>query len=89
MNSEVEEQKQIQEKILQIESTAKRFMTQEAITRYASLKSAHQEKALQAIMLIAQLASQNQIKAKIDDQQFKQLLIKLDPEKRETKIIRK
>ncbi len=89
MNSEVEEQQKIQEKISQIESMAKKFMTQEAITRYATLKSVHQEKALQAIALIAQLGSQNKITGKIDDQQFKELLIKLEPEKRETKIIRK
>jgi len=42
MSSEVEEQKKIQEKILEIESMAKKFMTQEAIERYGRLKSAHQ-----------------------------------------------
>ncbi len=85
-NSEVEEQKKIQQKILEIESLAKKYMTQDAITRYGNLKSAHPQKALQAIALIAQLVSQNKIEEKINDQQFKALLMKLEPEKRDTKI---
>ena len=85
-SSEVEERKKIQQRILEIENIAKAYMTQEAITRYGTLKSAHPEKAIQAIALVAQLASQNQIKEKITDQQFKALLMKLEPEKKETKI---
>lgn len=88
-NDETEEARKIQQKILEIETLAKKYMAQEAITRYGTLKRAHQEKALQAIALIAQLASNNQIKEKITDEQFKQLLIKLEPEKRQTRIIRK
>ncbi|MBI2148056.1 hypothetical protein HYU23_00090 [Candidatus Woesearchaeota archaeon] len=88
MSSE-DEARKIQEKILEIETMAKKFMTQEAISRYGTLKSAHIQKALQAIALIAQLASQNQIKEKITDEQFKQLLMRLEPEKKETRIIRK
>lgn len=78
--------KKIQQKVLEIETAAKKYMSQEAITRYGALKSAHQEKALQAIALIAQLGSQNQIKEKITDDQFKQLLMRLEPQKKETKI---
>ena len=88
MNSE-DQTKEIQQKILEIESLAKKYMSQEAITRYWTLKSAHQEKAFQAIAFIAQLGSQNQIKEKITDEQFKSLLMKLEPSKKETKIIRK
>ncbi len=86
---EIEEKKKLQEQILQIEITAQKYMTQEAISRYGTLKSAHLQKSLQAISFIAQLAMQNQIAEKITDEQFKQLLLKLEPEKRETKIIRK
>jgi len=41
------------------------------------------------MVLIAHLGSQNQIKEKITDEQFKDILMRLEPEKRETKIIRK
>lgn len=86
---EVEEKKKLQEQILQIESIAQKNMTKEAIMRYGTLKSAHVQKALQAITFIAQLSMQNQIQEKITDEQFKKLLLKLEPERRETKIIRK
>lgn len=86
---ELEEKSKLEQQILQVETLAQRYMTQEAISRYGTLKSAHHEKALQAITLIAQLVSQSQIKEKITDQQFKNLLLRLEPEKRETKIIRK
>ncbi len=81
--------KTLQEKILQIENMAKAYMTKDAITRYGNLKSAHKEKALQVIALIAKLASENQIKEKVTDEQFKDLLRRLEPERKETKIIRK
>ena len=86
---EYEEQLKLQKKILEIENIAKQHMTAEAITRYGTLKSAHPQKALQSIALIAQLVSQNQIKEQITDQQFKSLLLQLEPEKKETRIIRK
>ena len=85
----LEEQIKIQQKIAEIESIAKKWMTQEAVIRHGTLKNAHPQKALQSVALIAQLASQNQIKERITDQQFKELLLRLEPEKRETRIIRK
>ena len=89
MSSDQKETEQIQKKIAEIEFAARQYMSQEAILRYGNLKSAHPQKALQAMAFIAQLGSQDQIKEKITDAQFKQLLLKLEPEKRETKIIRK
>ncbi len=84
--TEVEEKRKIQEKILEIENLAKKFMSTEAILRYSTLKHAHPEKALQSIAFIAQLGSENKIKEIISDQQYKQLLMRLEPEKKETKI---
>ena len=85
-HNEVEEKRNIQEKILEIENLAKKFMSAEAISRYGTLKSAHPEKALQSIAFIAQLGSENKIKERVSDQQYKELLMKLEPEKKETKI---
>ncbi len=89
MSSDQKEGEDIQKKIVEIEAVAKQYMSPEAILRYGNLKSAHQQKAIQSIALVAQLGSQNQIKEKITDDQFKQLLLRLEPEKRETKIVRK
>ena len=88
-NKEYQENLKTQQKIMEIENVAKRYMSGEAISRYGALKSAHPQKAIQAIALIAQLGSQNEIPEKINDEQFKNLLLKLEPEKKETKIIRK
>lgn len=80
-----EEQKAIQQ-INAIESMAKQVMSPEAIARYSMLKTAHPEKALQAIAMIAQAASKNQLAEKVTDEQFKTLLIRMEPGKKETKI---
>ena len=86
---EYEEKINLQKKVLEIENIAKQHMSQEAISRYGALKSAHLQKALHAIAIIAQLASQGEIKEKITDEQFKKLLVSIEPEKKETRIIRK
>ncbi|MBI5392187.1 hypothetical protein HZB00_04250 [Candidatus Woesearchaeota archaeon] len=83
----VNEQK-VQQQITALENIAKQFMSSEAITRYGALKSAHPQKALQVVAIISQLAQQGQVKEKLTDAQFKQLLMQLEPQKRETKIKR-
>lgn len=80
-----EEQKAIQQ-INAIESMAKQAMAPEAIARYSMLKTAHPEKALQAIAMIAQAASKNQLAEKVTDEQFKTLLMRMEPENKKTRI---
>ena len=84
-----QEIEKLQKQIMQIENMAKQYMNQEALQRYSNLKTAHPQKAIQAAGIIAQLASQNQIKEKITYIQFKSLLLTIEPERRETRIIRK
>ncbi len=79
----------LQKQIFQIENMARQYLSSAALQRYTSLKTAHPNKAIQAAGIIAHLASQNQIKQKISDEQFKNLLLTIEPEKRETRIIRK
>lgn len=86
---EIQERIKLQEQINALENLAKQYMTNEAISRYGNLKSAHKEKALQLIAVIAQLVQNNQIKEKLTDTQLKQLLLQLDEPKKETRIIRK
>ena len=82
------DQEKIQQQIAALEANAKQWLSSEAITRYGTLKSAHPQKALQAMVIIAQLAQQNQLKAKLTDAEFKQLLQQLEPQKRQTQIRR-
>ena len=79
----------LEENIAEIEKFAKAYMTSDAIIRYGALKSAYREKALQVITLIAKFASEKNLKEQITDEQFKDLLRRLAPERKETKIIRK
>lgn len=90
MNTEeIKKQQELQQQIIQIEDTAKKFMTREAIERYSNIKIANASKALQIVILINELASSGNLKEKITDDQLKQILIQTEPKKRQTRIIRK
>lgn len=86
---ELKKQIQLQQQIEMLENMAKQFMTKEAISRYGNLKTAHYDKAIQVIALIAQAVESGQLKGKLDDESFKNLLQQLSPEKKEFKISRR
>ena len=87
-NQEFQEQIRLQQQIEQIESLAKQYLSKEALLRYGNLKSAHPEKAIQIATIIVQLVQSNQIREKISDEKFKELLKYLQKPKKETKIRR-
>lgn len=86
---QLQEQAEMQEQLQQLESVAKRYMSQEAIARYGNIKAVHTEKAIQSIIVIAQLVQQGKIKEIISDEQYKNLLMRLTPEKKEFRIQKK
>ena len=83
LNGQIE----FQQKLTQLENMTKRFLTKEAISRYSNVKVAHPEIAVKAISIIAQAVQTNQLKEKITDQQFKNLLIQIQ-EKKDFRIIK-
>ena len=85
----LKEQIQLQKQVALLESMAKQNMTKEAISRYGNLKAAHPEKAIQLIAIIAQAIQQGQITEQITDEKLKNLLIQLEPPKKEFKITKK
>lgn len=85
----LKEQIQLQRQINVLESIAKQYMTKEAIQRYGNLKSAHPEKSIQIIAIIAQAVQQGQITEPITDEKLKSFLIQISPEKKEFKINKK
>ncbi|MDP3919091.1 MAG: DNA-binding protein [Nanoarchaeota archaeon] len=85
----MQEAQKLQKQIDQIEEYAKQFMSADAIARYGNLKAVHGEKALQSLMVIAELAGEGKLPAKITDGQYKQLLVQMNPEKKEFRITRK
>lgn len=79
----------LQQQIQQLENLVKQYLSKEAITRYNTIKLAHQEFAIHILTLITQLIQANQIKEKLSDEQFKKLIKQIQPQKKEFKIQRK
>jgi programmed cell death protein 5 len=89
LQQQVGEQQQLQAQIEQLENLVKQFLTKEALQRYGNLKAAHQDKAVQLLVVLGQAIQQGQIKEKITDEKLKDILKRLQPEKKEFKIKRK
>jgi len=83
------EQIQLQKQVEMLESIVKQKMTKEAISRYGNLKSAHPEKAIQILAVLAQAIQQGQITEQITDEKLKALLMQMEPPKKEFKITKK
>ena len=88
LQQQAQEQAQIQQQIEQMESVVRQFMTKEALARYGTLKTAHQEKALQLLVVLFQAIQKGQVKGKIEDPLLKKILEQLTPKKKEIKITR-
>jgi len=76
---------QIQQQLEALEVRAKQVMSKEAIERYGNIKSAYPELALQVVAFI----SQQNVKEKISDEQFKEFLRQIQKPRRDVKIVRK
>jgi len=89
---QIEEQEQeglrLQQQIQMLENVVKQKMTREALQRYGNLKTAHPEKAVQLLVILGQILQTQKID-KIDDKELREILIRLSPPKKETKIIHK
>jgi len=85
---QAQEQAQVQKQVEQVEAVVRQFFTKEALARYGTLKTAHQEKALQLLLILFQAIQKGQVKGKIDDSLLKKVLEQLTPKKREIKIKR-
>jgi DNA-binding TFAR19-related protein (PDSD5 family) len=83
-NDQNQDPEKIAEQVLALEKIAKTAMTKEAVSRYGNLKMAHTELAIKAIAIIAQAIQTNQIKEKITDEQFKELLKDINQKKQFT-----
>jgi DNA-binding TFAR19-related protein (PDSD5 family) len=82
MNGNDSDAEKLTEQILALEQVAKKAMTKEAISRYGNLKMAHTELAIKAVAIIAQAIQTNQIKEKVTDEQFKELLKEINTGKK-------
>ena len=80
------EEEQLAKQIEQLEAMVRPILSKEALLRFGALKSAHPEKAIRALVALAQLVGRGH--KSVDDAQLRQLLITIEPPKREMKIRR-
>lgn len=88
IQQQAQDEAQLQAQIEHLESVVKQFFDKEALVRYGNLKTAHPEKAIQLLVILAQAIQQGQIKQVISSGQLKNLLLRLTPEKKDIKIKR-
>ena len=87
--AEYQEQMKLQEQLTQLEMTAKSYMEPAAFERYSTLKTAHQDYAIQLLVMINQAISSGKITSRISDAQFKEILGRLAPKQQSFRITRK
>jgi len=85
---EMQEQQQLEQQIQQLEAVVKNIFTKDALSRYGTLKTAHPEKAVQLLVVLAQAIQKGQV-TRIDDMQLKNLLQRMSPPKKGITIKRK
>lgn len=85
-NSQESQGGQMQNQIQELEGVVKNFLSREALERYGNLKSVHTEKAMKVLTIMAQLIQSGQLKNKLTDGQFKEILQQMEPPKKEFKI---
>jgi len=88
LHQQAQEQSQLQQQIEQMEEVVRQFLAKEALARYGSLKTAHQEKALQLLVILFQAIQKGQIQGKIDDNTMKKVLQQITPQKKDIIIKR-
>lgn len=88
LQKQVQGQQQLEAQLEQLEALVKQFLSKEALQRYGNLRAAHQDKAVQLLVILGQAIQQGQIKEKITDEQLRNILKQLEPEKKEFKIKR-
>ncbi len=83
LESQMQEEQQLHQQIAQLEFAMKQMMSSEALQRYGNVKLAHPEKALQALVVLAQVVQRNH--GRIDDKTLKNVLSQLS-NKTETRL---
>ncbi len=71
-----------------LENMVKAKMTKDALSRYGNVKTVHPEKAVQLLIVLGQLIQAGRIDT-INDEQLKDILMKLTPPKHDFKIKRR
>ena len=77
---------ELQKQIQFLENTIRQYLSKEALTRYFTIKSTNPQFAIQVLAFIHQAVTQKHIKNRISDDEFKDLLKRLQEPKKEFRI---
>ena len=85
-NNEENEALELQKQIDVLETTLKSCLSKDALIRYFTIKSTNPKFALQILAFVHQAVNQKYIKGQLSDNEFKDLLRKLQEPKKEFNI---
>jgi len=86
--SQIQQEAQAQQQVDALEALIKTKLTKDALQRYSNIKAADPDKAMQILLLLAQLIQSGRADM-IDDRQLKKLLMLMSSGKRDIKITRR
>lgn len=89
LQDQLQQQMQVEQQIEALEQVVKAHLDKDALTRYGNIKAANPQKAVQILVILGQAIQAGHIRTMLNDEQFKAILEKLTPEKKEFKIRRK
>jgi len=78
----------MRQQLQQLENAIRQRMTKEAFERYGNIKSANPQFAVQILLVLSQYIEKTK-RERIDDQEFKQLLKQMAPDRKNISIKRK
>ena len=84
----MEPDQELQQQIDSLERIVKAKLTKEAFSRYSNIKIAHPDKAMQLLAVLGAFIQQNQLE-KVDDALLKEIILKITPQKKEIRIVKR
>ena len=84
--SNQEKQLQFLKQLEVLEQKVKLYLSQQSIARYGGIKAANPEKAMRVVLIMAKAIEAGQVKRKLTDEEFKQVLRELQEPKKEFRI---
>ncbi len=79
---------EFQKQILLLENNLRTFLDKEALSRYFTIKTANPEFALQVGLFIVNAVNQKYLNQKLTDAEFKEILKKIQENKKQFRIIK-
>jgi len=86
MQQQAAQETSFQQQVQQLELLVKPLLAREAWARYTTLKVAHDQKAIQSLLAVSEMVHKGAIKKPMSDDEYKEVLVKLTPAKKDNKI---